>query len=623
MALRGRPAAAARSWQRQRRRLPPPRCSAEKQQQQQPQPQQTQQQPLEVSRSLAAARAAEAARPEPLVCDPFAAALAGPGGSAAPDAALLDVVATRYIDESLLNAMAATNVNTIASGDYRQVVLLGDGLDCRPFRLPWPPGTLLFLVAPAEVHAAAEALLAAAPAPAHVPRGCLLRRVPLDLGAAACAGDGGGSVFAAALARGGFRADRLSVWALQGLHGLGLGAGALRALLAEVADGAAFHSLLVGELPGPLRRGDAANLLAEAGLLGAVYAHADEAYGRLGGPAGGRSSSGSSSGGGDGDSGGAAAAAGGGDDAVAERWLVTAQQLRLSLAQMGIYDDWSAEFEAAEAGDDATTSSLLRPTRIEASARRGPRRRMSAMAGRAFSLRYLAARLGTAAELVAKEAAEAPSSGAGGLLDRFREALSKQLTTVIAVTGAAMAPAINAASASDPGAYEKLVVRVIPRPSARTVNVGDVVAFSSPLSPPSASSLLVRRVAALQGHPMLTADDEEHVERVPPGHCWVLADNERLSPPDVIDSRAFGYLDMRLITGRVLYRVGPGGAHGRVANSPASEADDDAVIESEVDAGALAEGMPGVADEPGGGGGGGGGGGAGEEAGGSTGKQER
>ncbi len=41
-----------------------------------------------------------------------------------------------------------------------QVVLVGDGLDTRPYRLPWPPGTLLFVVAPAEVHAAAEAALA-------------------------------------------------------------------------------------------------------------------------------------------------------------------------------------------------------------------------------------------------------------------------------------------------------------------------------------------------------------------------------------------------------------------------------------------------------------------------------
>lgn len=40
--------------------------------------------------------------------------------------------------------MAATSVNTIEGGDYRQVVLLGDGMDTRPYRLPWPEGTLIF-----------------------------------------------------------------------------------------------------------------------------------------------------------------------------------------------------------------------------------------------------------------------------------------------------------------------------------------------------------------------------------------------------------------------------------------------------------------------------------------------
>jgi hypothetical protein len=54
---------------------------------------------------------------------------------------------------------------------------------------------------------------------------------------------------------------------------------------------------------------------------------------------------------------------------------------------------------------------------------------------------------------------------------------------------------------------------------------------------------------------MLSSEDDVAQERIPPGHCWVLADNEQLEPPDVIDSRAFGYLDMSLIQGRVIYRV--------------------------------------------------------------------
>lgn len=44
--------------------------------------------------------------------------------------AALDVLATRYVDEALLNALAATSTNTIEGGDYRWVCmcrLLGSG----------------------------------------------------------------------------------------------------------------------------------------------------------------------------------------------------------------------------------------------------------------------------------------------------------------------------------------------------------------------------------------------------------------------------------------------------------------------------------------------------------------
>lgn len=39
-------------------------------------------------------------------------------------------------------------------------------------------------------------------------------------------------------------------------------------------------------------------------------------------------------------------------DVPPPRWVFAAQQLRLSLSQMGIYEDWSSEFEAADFGDD-------------------------------------------------------------------------------------------------------------------------------------------------------------------------------------------------------------------------------------------------------------------------------
>lgn len=64
---------------------------------------------------------------------------------------------------------------------------------------------MLFDVAPADAHAVTAAALKSAGA--HVPRACLLRRIVADFGAQPS--------FQEALAAGGLRSDRLSVWALQ------------------------------------------------------------------------------------------------------------------------------------------------------------------------------------------------------------------------------------------------------------------------------------------------------------------------------------------------------------------------------------------------------------------------
>lgn len=69
---------------------------------------------------------------------------------------------------------------------------------------------MLFEVAPADAHALAAVRLKAGGV--HVPRACLLRRVPAgQLGLPGQGGEG----FAQGLARAGLRGDRLSAWALQ------------------------------------------------------------------------------------------------------------------------------------------------------------------------------------------------------------------------------------------------------------------------------------------------------------------------------------------------------------------------------------------------------------------------
>lgn len=106
------------------------------------------------------------------------------------------------------------------------------------------------------------------------------------------------------------------------VQGLQLGRAQLGELLAQASNCAAFHSLVVGELPGCPDRGDAENLLAECGLLGALCVP------------------------GEGDAGSVVGsaqphvrwdAAQWGQPGGEGRWLFGAQQLRLSLEQMGIY----------------------------------------------------------------------------------------------------------------------------------------------------------------------------------------------------------------------------------------------------------------------------------------------
>jgi O-methyltransferase involved in polyketide biosynthesis len=64
-----------------------------------------------------------------------------------------DLLVTRFFDEQALGAAGLANVSR--NQDYNQVVLVGDGMDTRPFRLPWTAGTVLYLVAPGQRRAEA------------------------------------------------------------------------------------------------------------------------------------------------------------------------------------------------------------------------------------------------------------------------------------------------------------------------------------------------------------------------------------------------------------------------------------------------------------------------------------
>jgi hypothetical protein len=171
-------------------------------------------------------------------------------------------------------------------------------------------------------------------------------------------------------------------------------------------------------------------------------------------------------------------------------------------------------------------------------------------------------------------------------LENFQNAYSKQLTTVMYITGAAMAPTLNAKIATDANAYERLVMRTISRPSPRSVSVGDIVAFQSPIASPGSQmehNVMVRRIAALEGHEMISESAADDAFKIPPGHCWLLADNEAMAPPAVIDSRTFGHLPLSNIMGRIIYFASSRTDHGPVINSPGATEADRAVVEGEVD----------------------------------------
>jgi inner membrane protease subunit 1 len=202
------------------------------------------------------------------------------------------------------------------------------------------------------------------------------------------------------------------------------------------------------------------------------------------------------------------------------------------------------------------------------------------MGAKAVSLRYMLQKF----QCGVQEAISTSSSSLTVALTRGVEAYRRELTTVISLTGAAMAPTLNpAALSSDKGGLvDRLLLRSIPRPTHRSVFVGDVVAFHSPLAPVTEQNVLVRRIGAGPGDELVTDDPEAESYTIPAGHCWVLADNEELQPPP-IDSRSFGPLPLQNVLGRIMYFYRSQTDYGVVDNSSEAAASDEAVLEAELD----------------------------------------
>lgn len=150
---------------------------------------------------VAAIRARESLRADPLFSDPYAERLAGPAGRQMLEAALAQsgeqstlqiVVRTRFWDEALLRAVPTAP----------QVVLCAAGMDARAYRLDWPDGTCVYeLDQPAVIAAKAGALAGATPR---------ARRVTLEA-------DLTDDAWTTALPGTGFDPQTPSVWLIEGL----------------------------------------------------------------------------------------------------------------------------------------------------------------------------------------------------------------------------------------------------------------------------------------------------------------------------------------------------------------------------------------------------------------------
>lgn len=178
--------------------------------------------------SRASLRFQETNCPEPLFVDPYAACFV-------PPHAQMDMkhhlhhycLATKFIDDKLLDV--TKNIDGV-----KQVVLLTDGMDTRPYRLSWPTSTIIFDISPERVfNRAAQKLEDVG---AKIPRSCLFLHVPLE-----------SSDIQQILHGKGFTGNRSSIWMFEGLPIMNLAN--FRDILSLVSNLAMKGCLLLGELP--------------------------------------------------------------------------------------------------------------------------------------------------------------------------------------------------------------------------------------------------------------------------------------------------------------------------------------------------------------------------------------
>ncbi|GER34702.1 S-adenosyl-L-methionine-dependentmethyltransferases superfamily protein [Striga asiatica] len=135
-------------------------------------------------------------------------------------------LATKFIDDKLVKTMQKIDA-------FRQVVLLSDGMDTRPYRLNWPLSTILFDVSLDRFYKTSTKKLEGVGA--KIPRGCLFFHVPSET-----------PNIQQALRIKGFNGARPSLWVLQGLPVSSLAS--FKDILCVVSNLAMKGSIFLGEL---------------------------------------------------------------------------------------------------------------------------------------------------------------------------------------------------------------------------------------------------------------------------------------------------------------------------------------------------------------------------------------
>uniref|UniRef100_A0A1D1XRX6 Putative S-adenosyl-L-methionine-dependent methyltransferase MSMEG_1480 n=1 Tax=Anthurium amnicola TaxID=1678845 RepID=A0A1D1XRX6_9ARAE len=200
--------------------------------------------PSDLALQAAAVRAAsirflESHRPDPLLIDPYAGCFLS-NGMAVEDETKVEypmsgpssspchyTLATKFIDDKLLSLVSGID-------EVKQIVLLTDGFDTRPYRLKWPPRTFIFDISPENVFRVALQKLEYVGA--EITKACKYVHIPLesyDLQASLC--------------NDGFNGSGRSVWVIQGLPVMTLAS--FTEILSVVSSLAMKGCIFVGELP--------------------------------------------------------------------------------------------------------------------------------------------------------------------------------------------------------------------------------------------------------------------------------------------------------------------------------------------------------------------------------------